>query len=102
MEDLIRFLVIALACVVTGSVLVVARLHFMAWRRLPTAQGILPLHVWMVSVGHLCFVVGTALATIESLATDAFSWRFVLYAAGSLFTIASLVAVAIHVRRRGG
>ena len=100
MQDVVRFLVIGLACMVAGSVLVVARLHFVVWRRLPATQGILPLHVWLVSVGHLCFVVGVALATIESLDTDLFSWRFYLYLAGSVFTLASLIAVAIHVRSR--
>ncbi len=100
MEDLIRFLMIALACMVVGSVAVVIRLHYKAWRRLPTREGILPLHVWLVSVGHTCFVAGTGLAAIESIGTGAFSWRFYLYAVGSLFTIVSLVAVAVHVRNR--
>lgn len=100
MEDLIRFMVIALACVVTGSVVVVIRLHYRAWRRLSKPDGILPLHVWLVSVGHLCFVSGTALAAIESIESGRFSWRFVVYIVGSLCTIASLVAVGIHVRSR--
>ncbi|MDP9144019.1 MAG: hypothetical protein M3N43_04885 [Actinomycetota bacterium] len=100
MEDLTRFLVIALACMVTGAVAVVAVQHYRAWRRLPTQEGILPLHVWLVSVGHLCFVAGTGLAAIESISTGNWSWRFYLYLTGSLLTITALAAVSIHVRNR--
>lgn len=100
MEDLVRFTVIALACIVTGAVSVVAAQHFQAWRRLPTQEGILPLHVWLVAAGHLCFVAGTGLAAIEGISTGEWTWRFYLYLTGSLLTIVSLVAVSIHVRNR--
>lgn len=97
--DIIRFVDIVLAVVVVGAVLAVIRLHWRAWRAAPAGHGLVPLHVWLISTAHLCFVVGTATRLWQTLGESA-SWQIWLYMAGSAVTLAALWIIAKYQGRR--
>lgn len=87
--ELVRQGVIVLLTVTAGSMGGVLRLHYKAWRKSPSGTGILPLHVFMVSLAQLCFVIGAAVGILNDLANP-LSYRFWLYIAGCIITLISL------------
>lgn len=101
--QLLRFGVIAVLALVVGGVLGVMRLHWIAWRRLPTRPGLAPLHVALVSLGVAIWGVTLGWALVEQLgrdATPAGTVRLALYGAGGAVILASLVVVGGVQRRR--
>lgn len=97
MEDVLRFAVVALASVTGGAVLAVIRLHWRAWRKTPRPGGLVPAHVFLIATSHLIFVIGTAVAALNS---PALTWWFWLYAAANLLTLVALYIIGDYQRRR--
>ncbi len=99
-EDILRFTVLALTAIVIGVVLVVVRLHYRAWRRAPRPLGLVPLHVWTISVAHILLAVSAALGVIRRVGED-IQWYIVIpYIAGCGFTLFALTVVARFQNRR--
>lgn len=98
--DVVRVVVVALACLVVGAILAVIRLHAKALRRAPSDTGLVSRHVVTISVAHACFVVGTALGTYDQIGLPSMNWRLYLYILGSILTLAALVIIGRGQRRR--
>lgn len=68
------------------------RLHYRAWRAAPSGSGILPLHVFLISISQLCFLAGAAVGILDNL-ENPFTYKTFLYVAGSLVTLAALFII---------
>ena len=100
---LLKIVVAVITAAVTCGVFAVMRLHWRAYRKLPAAAALTPLHVTLVSGGVLQWGVALAwgqLATLGNPATwDAIS-RMVLFCTGGVTILAALAVVGGLQRRK--
>ncbi len=97
--EIVRQVVIALFTVNLGMIGGVMRLHYRAWRKFPSGSGIIPLHVFVISLAQLCLLLGAAIGILDSL-ENPLTYKTYLYVSGSVLTLVALFIIGSFQRRR--
>ena len=90
--DLVRFAAVACLTLVFGAVLVVTRLYFRAWRRLPREVALLPRNVVLLTVTYETFVGCLILGLLDGVGKPA-SWRVAVYAGAAVVALVTFASV---------
>jgi hypothetical protein len=78
----------------------VVGIYMRAWRRAPKDHRALPLHVWLVALGHACYSVGALIGLWRASAAIPPNYaRIALFITGSVLTLSALWIIGKQGRR---